>query len=122
MANYSIRTDLLKIKGAFMTNLKGKTTTKRCLVIPVDEAGIFVGEKGVYLNMTAFEMKEPKYNETHCIKVQIDKERFEAMSEEERKSMPIVGGMKRLERQTAEMNVTDVVDGTSMMDADDLPF
>lgn len=122
MANYSIRTDLLKIKGAFITNLKGKAATKRCLIIPVDEAGIFVGEKGVYLNMTAFELKEPKYDETHCIKVQIDKERFDAMSEDERKSMPIVGGMKRLERKATEMNVTGMVDGESMMDVDDLPF
>ena len=43
MANFSIKTDLLKLKGAFVTNLKGKTATKRCLIIPVDDAGLFIG-------------------------------------------------------------------------------
>ena len=84
MANYSIKTDLLKLKGAFVTNLRGKTATKRCLIIPVDEAGLFVGEKGVYLNLTAIEMQNPKFSETHCVKVSLDKERYDAMTEEER--------------------------------------
>lgn len=46
MANYSIKTDLLKLQGAFVTNIKGKTTTKRCLCIPIDGSGLFLGEKG----------------------------------------------------------------------------
>ena len=54
MANFSIKADLLKVKGAFVTNLKGKASTKRCLVIPIDESGLFLGEKGCYLNLTAF--------------------------------------------------------------------
>ncbi len=49
MANYSIKANLLKIKGAFVTNLKGKTATRRCLVIDIDESGMFLGEKGCYL-------------------------------------------------------------------------
>lgn len=28
MANYSIKADLLKLTGAFVTNIKGKTATK----------------------------------------------------------------------------------------------
>lgn len=122
MANFSIKTDLLKLKGAFVTNLKGKTATKRCLIIPVDDAGLFIGEKGVYLNLTAIEMQNPKFSETHCVKVSLDKERYEAMSEEERKAQPIIGGMKQLERQATEMNVTGMVDGASMIENDDLPF
>lgn len=46
MANFSIKANLLKIKGAFVTNLKGKTATRRCLVIDIDESGMFLGEKG----------------------------------------------------------------------------
>lgn len=53
MSNSSIKVNLLQLKGAFVTNLKGKTATKRCLVIPVDDANIYVGQKGCYLNMTA---------------------------------------------------------------------
>jgi hypothetical protein len=122
MANYSIKTDLLKLKGAFVTNLKGKTATKRCLIIPVDEANLYVGEKGVYLNMTAIEMREPKYSETHCVKQSLDRERYDAMTDEERNAQPILGGMKQLERKATEMNVTGMVDGASMINNDDLPF
>ena len=68
MGNFSIKEDLLKLKGAFITNFKGRTETKRCLVIPVDDSGLYVGEKGVYLNLTAIEMENPQFKETHCIK------------------------------------------------------
>lgn len=122
MANFSIKTDLLKLKGAFVTNLKGKTATKRCLIIPVDDAGLFIGEKGVYLNLTAIEMQNPKFSETHCVKVSLDKKRYEAMSEEERKAQPIIGGMKQLERQATEMPVTSQIDGSQAFPDDDLPF
>lgn len=120
MANFSIKTDLLKLQGAFVTNLKGKTATKRCLIIPVDEAGLFVGQKGVYLNMTAIEMQDPKFAETHCLKVNLDKERYEAMTEEERRAQPIIGGMKPLEAQ--QMKVTSTLDGSAAAVDDDLPF
>jgi len=123
MANFSIKTDLLKLQGAFVTNLKGKTETKRCLIIPVDESGLFVGEKGVYLNMTAIEMENPKFSETHCVKVSLDKEKFEALTEEQRRALPIIGGMKQLERRpTPQMNITSTVDGTQAVDDGDLPF
>lgn len=123
MANYSIKTDLLKLKGAFVTNLRGKTATKRCLIIPVDEAGLFVGEKGVYLNLTAIEMQNPKFSETHCVKVSLDKERYDAMTEEERQAQPIIGGMKQLERKQSEMAVTGQIDGSQAFeDENDLPF
>lgn len=47
MANYSIKTDLLKLQGAFVTNIKGKTATKKCLCVPIDESGLFLGKQGV---------------------------------------------------------------------------
>lgn len=124
MANFSIKADLLKIKGAAMINLKGRTATKRCLVIPVDDSGLFVGEKGVYLNMTAVEMQEPKYGDTHCLKVSLDKDAYKALSEEERKAIPIIGGMRELESQARTMKVTQSIDATQAVEnpEDDLPF
>lgn len=124
MANFSIKADLLKIKGAAMINLKGKTATKRCLVIPVDESGLFVGEKGVYLNMTAVEMREPRYGDTHCVKINLDRDAYNALSEEERKNIPILGGMQELEQQVRTMQVTQTVDAAAAVDNpdDDLPF
>jgi hypothetical protein len=37
MSNFGIRVDLMKLNGAFMKNLVGKTATKRCIIIPVDD-------------------------------------------------------------------------------------
>ena len=119
MGNFSIKEDLLKLKGAFITNFKGRTETKRCLVIPVD-----VGEKGVYLNLTAIEMENPQYKETHCIKQSLDKEIYEALSEEQRQALPIIGGMKPLVKKAApQMNVGSTFDGAQAVEnTDDLPF
>lgn len=118
MANFSIKTDLLKIKGAFVTNIQGKTAKKRCLCIPVDDSGLFLGQKGCYLNMTAIEMSSPQYQDTHCIKVSYDKEAYDRMTEEEKKALPIIGGLHQLERTNESMNVTTTVTA----DDEDLPF
>lgn len=124
MANYGIKIDLLKLKGAFMRNLQGKAETKRCLIIPVDDCeGMFLGEKGCYLSMTAIEMQEPKYNDTHCIKVNIPQEQREAMSEEERNAIPIIGGLHTIEVKQATMQVNGTIGQEAFAPSDDdLPF
>ena len=120
MANYSIKTDLLKVKGAFTANIKGKASTKRCLCIPIDEdSGLFLGEKGVYLNLTAIELQNPKYADTHLVKVSYDKDRYEAMTKQEREALPIVGNLRPIERTTTPMPITN--EATIEQD-DDLPF
>lgn len=117
MANYSIKTDLLKLKGAFVTNIKGKTTTKRCLCIPIDGSGLFLGEKGCYLNMTAIEMNNPQYNDTHCIKQNIERSVYDAMTEEQRRAMPIIGSMRPFEKSQAALDTSYMVESN-----EDLPF
>ena len=124
MANFTIKEDLLKLKGAFVTNIKGKTETKRCLVIPIDDSGLFAGEKGVYLNLTATELREPKYEDTHCLKVQLDREAYNDMTDEERRAIPIIGGMHEFQTQTRTMRVTQTLDAATQIENpdDDLPF
>lgn len=124
MGNFSIKEDLLKLRGAFITNFKGRTATKRCLVIPVDDSGLYVGEKGVYLNLTAIEMENPQYKETHCIKQSFYKEVYETLSEEQRQALPILGGMKPLVKKAApQMSVDSTFDGAQAVECeDDLPF
>ena len=54
--DFNLRIDLLKLNGAFLRNLTGKTATKRCIIIPVDDNdAMYIGEKGCYLNVAAFE-------------------------------------------------------------------
>lgn len=125
MANFGIKIDLLKVKGAFVRNLKGSTATKRCLIIPVDEAdGMFLGEKGCYLSMTAIELQNPQYNDTHGVKVELPKEKREQLSDEELRAIPFIGNLRPLkEKPQATMNVTGEVDASQFTEnTDDLPF
>lgn len=125
MSNFSIRLDLLKLQGAFTRNLKGKTATKRCLIIPVDDNDcVFLGEKGCYMNVNAFETRNNQYGDTHLVKPDIPKEKRERMTEEERNAVPILGNMRPIQPQqgtvSGTMQSTDFVNEQG--EAEDLPF
>lgn len=123
--NYGIKIDLLKVKGAFVRNLRGRTAVKRCLIIPVDEAdGVFLGEKGCYLNMTAIELQNPQFNDTHGIKPDIPKELRDQMTEEEQKAIPFIGNLRPIiAKPQPTMTVTGEVDAEAFVEnTDDLPF
>lgn len=93
MSNYSIKIDLLKIEGAFKKVLKGKTTSKECICIPLDALGLYNGKQGVYLSLAAIELKTSKYEDTHGIKVQLTKEQRDTLGEEKSRQLPFVGGL-----------------------------
>ncbi len=118
MSNYSIKADLMKIKGAFVANIQGRTARKRCVCIPIEGSGLFLGKQGCYLNMTAIEMQNPKFEDTHCVKVQFDRDVYEKMSDEERRAQPIIGGLHAIERRQEQMSVAAV----ARCDDDDMPF
>jgi len=46
----------------------GETGPVECVIIPIEANHLFRGNSGIYLDMTAFELKEPKDNQTHLIK------------------------------------------------------
>lgn len=94
MGNLSIKIDLLKLNNATIVDIKGKTATKKCVVIPIEDAGLFLGEKGLYLSATGVQLREPKYEQSHFIRAEIDKDKYNAMTEEERKTIPIIGSIK----------------------------
>ena len=109
MPNYNLRIALTKLKGARVMEIEGKTRTRTCVVIPIDNEEGTVQESykskidglpttkplnDVQLNRTAFEFAEKKYGHSHGIKASFSKERLERMTEEELRSMPIVGNMQ----------------------------
>ena len=100
--NYSISINLSRLAGAVFTNLKGKTATKRCLIIPIDDAGLYAGEKGIYLDLVAYEQRDAKYGNTHLVKRSISKAEREAMTDEQRRAVPILGDMKELKPAAVE--------------------
>lgn len=94
MENFSIRLDLLKFRGAKLVTAQGR----RGVFIPTDvNPSIFVGGKCVYLNLSAIELREPsRFGDTHLVKGNIDKKTFDAMTEDERRSQPILGNLRPL--------------------------
>ncbi len=120
--NYSIKIDLLKLNGAFMRNMTGRTATKKCIIIPVDDNDcIFLGEKGCYLNMNAYGVQNPQYGDTHCLKGDIPKDVREAMTDEQRNSQPILGNMRPIAPR--QMQITESVSMDSPEgDMDNVPF
>lgn len=122
MANYSIKADLLKLTGAFVTNIKGKTATKKCLCIPIEESGMFLGKQGCYLNLTAIEMQNPQFSDTHCLKVSYDREVYERMTDEEKNSQPIVGGLHELKKKQQAAVDLSAANPYFAETTEDLPF
>lgn len=109
MSNYNLTIALTKLKGAKVMEIQGKTCTKTCVVIPIDneEGTVRDSYEGkidglpttkplndVQLHLTAFEFREKKYGQTHGIKASFSKKRMDSMSEDELRSMPFVGNMK----------------------------
>jgi len=124
MSNLGIKINLSKIKGQFLLNVPGKTTTKRCLCIPLDTPGIYEGEKNIYLDMIAFEYREPKYTDTHMVKISIPKEILDAMTEDEKNNQPIIGGLRPVAAAAHKpIEITNTYTGTGEDGGgDDLPF
>ena len=91
--NISIKTDLLKLQGATRMDINGKNGPVKCLVIPIELANLYDGEKGVYLDQTAIPLTNPREGskDTHLVKQSFGKEKFAAMSEDEKKAIPIMG-------------------------------
>lgn len=93
MITGKINLQLLKSVKRMEKNQKGEII--ECLIIPIEANKLYKGEKGIYLDLVAFEKKERKEGErdTHLIKQSLSKEQREAMSEEELRAMPILGGL-----------------------------
>ena len=122
MSNISIKINLRQLKSAVRT-MKGTSGNIECLVIPIAANHLIVGEKGVYLDMQAYELKEKKADrkDTHLIKQGFPKEVFDAMTEEEKKTTPIIGNLVVWGfSEPAPVNV-EIVETQEGGDAD-LPF
>lgn len=124
--NISIKIDLMKLVSV-ETSMKGQSGNPvKGIFIPYEPNHVYVGEKGRYLDLQAFELKNPRQDskDTHMIKVDLKKEIRDAMTEEERNSQPIVGNAilwgSKPESKPAPSNITPTEE--VMPEGDDLPF
>ena len=116
--NYFVKINLLKLKGAAVVNIAGKTAKKKCLVIPIDDSGLFPGEKGVYADITAWEMREARGKDSHLLRQNFPREMYDAMTEEERNALPILGSARPVTAK--EPPATDSINASDI--EEDLPF
>jgi hypothetical protein len=125
--NKNIKIDLTAFAGSGIVNLTSREgKVKKCLVIPIEENHLYEGEKGIYADFIAWEMKERKENgATHLLKQSLSKEVRSAMTEEQKKSMPIFGDLKDAQTDTRELEAYSVPNQTEYATSapvDDLPF
>lgn len=90
--NISIKINLRQLKSHVM-KLKGKDGMVECLVLPIAENSLYAGEKGIYLDLQAWEIKEKKADrkDTHIIKQSYPKEVFDQLSDGQKQAIPIIG-------------------------------
>ena len=95
MSRISGKINLLQLY-AVRKMINGQAGLVECLVIPIEKNRLFIGDKGVYLDLIAFEIEKPKEGskDTHLVKQSFSKEVREAMPEEDLKKMPILGNLQ----------------------------
>jgi hypothetical protein len=116
---------LTALKHALMTTPKGA----KVIVIPIEDNNLWTSEKtpGVYgINIVGFEFEDKtgkQYPDTHLLKQSYSKAELEAMTEEQKKALPILGnarvsgGGERGEAPPQDLNAGKVATGL-----DDLTF
>ena len=122
MANLSIKLNLLALKNAGVASLTGKTGTKKCIIIPIDDNNLFQGQSGIYMSLVAWRNNNLDDGKTHLVKPSFSKDQIEAMTDLERKAIPIVGDVKpwgRIVDENPDGYTSDSVDGVGN---EDLPF
>lgn len=85
--NYSVKINLNALRGA---RVGSDNEGKKYVSIPLEENGIFEGKKGLYLDAIAFEMKVPKYGNTHIVSRKLTKSEM-SLSVEEKRDIPMLG-------------------------------
>ena len=92
--NYSLKIDVKKLNKAFVYNIHGKSEKVECICIPTSE--FYKGKNGeLYCNIEAVERKTVgQYGDTHMAKQQLEKSSYSALTEEQKKNIPIIGNMQ----------------------------
>jgi hypothetical protein len=120
MSRISGKINLLNLFGV-VKMIKGQAGEVECLVIPIEKNKLFKGTKGIYLDLIAFEINEPKEGskDTHLVKQSFSKEEREKMTEEQLKALPLLGSLQVWGERTEQEPVSSPA---TLGSNDDLPF
>lgn len=90
MKNYGINVNLSLLNGVQIAKI-GK---EKNIVIPINQNFIWEGKKGLYLQLVAHELQNPQFEQSHYITLNIPKDEYERLTEEQRKNTKIIGNLK----------------------------
>lgn len=123
MSRISGKLNLLNLHGV-VKMIPGKMGPVECVVIPLEKNKLFKGEKGIYLDLIAFEIAHDKRREgskdTHLVKQSFSKEVRESMTEEQMKALPILGSLQVWDEGFIESE--PISSSETLSEADGLPF
>ncbi len=121
MNNFAVKINLTQL-NCVVKEFKGKKGKVKCIVIPIKENNLFQGEKGVYLDLSGIALKDPKFpkQQTHLIKQNLPKEIYTELSDDEKKSLPIIGNGLMFAHREPDQKVAESIDLSGK--TDDLPF
>jgi len=124
MGRISVKLNLAALKNAAIIT-SGKNKDVDCILIPIEQNHLFRSEKGaVYLDVIGFETapEKRKGKDTHMAKQSLDKKVLDAMSEDEKKAMPILGNFIDWD-QSGESQGSQTEQGAKVVDTfEDLGF
>jgi hypothetical protein len=119
MGNITIKLNLTQFHSVIkpMPTQSGKIVD--CVILPIEKNHFFKGEKGVYADLIAFELKNKKegIKDTHAIKQSFPKEYFEKLSQDEKNNLPFIGGLIVWDENYSSEKAPVIQNET-----DDLPF
>ncbi len=120
MSRISGKLNLLQLH-AVKKVMPGQLGPVECLVIPIAKNNLFVGDKGVYLDLIGFEIENKKGDskDTHLVKQSLNKDIREKMTKEQLEAMPIIGNFQVWSEGTEKEPTSST---TVLGEADDLPF
>lgn len=92
MSNFSVKINLFKLRQVRFI----KKDDDLFVCIPVKANSLFQGEKGIYLECTGWKLQNAEFGDTHMIKLSVNKEIYDKLTDEQRKKLPIIGSMREL--------------------------
>ena len=124
MGRISCKINLAALKNAAIIT-SGKNKDVDCILIPIEQNHLFRSEKGaVYLDIIGFETapEKRKGKDTHMAKQSLDKKVLDAMTEDEKKAMPILGNFIDWDQSIESQSTPTEHVAKEVADLDDLPF
>lgn len=92
------------------------------IILPIGRNKLFKSDKGnVYLDLIAFDLKNPEKDRTHMVKQSVPKADLEKMNDEEKASIPILGNL-RVWSDSPNESAPNTVEDQPGEGLDDLPF